>query len=136
MEKTSGLTVRDKKVIYLNDKPLLEDTFDMVLEFKGYLIAYNQSGWIVFINPDGYIVSSLKGNIHIVQIINNGEYISLKSYCPLCTVMGVFSYCGDIIVPFQYDSVFISDNGINQLLIDFLRIAVHNSNPEEPIYLV
>lgn len=105
------LEVRNKKIIYFNNNPLVYHAFDVVLEFKGYLIAYD-SDLIVFIHPNGHVVSSMTANIIVVQVFNYGEYISLKASTPLYDAMGVFHYDGEIVVPFQYDYIFISDKGI------------------------
>lgn len=111
MGKNIVLTIRDKKTIYLNDKPLIEESFDVVLNYQNYLIAFN-SNLIFFIDPNGRILNSLNGNISVIQVFNSGEYISLKISTPTRNTMGVFRYNGEIVVPFEYDSVFLSDKGI------------------------
>ena len=100
MKKNLALTIRDKKVIYLNDKQLVPDAFDWVYEFKGFLIAYNPNK-LVIVNSEGKVIVSEDCVLH--QVFNYGEYISLRKN----NTMGVYRYDGSIAVPFEYYSVSI-----------------------------
>jgi len=106
MEKNLGLTVRDKKAIYLDDKQLIPDVFDYVDTFEGFKVAHS-SDCLTIVSPKGEILVSEK-DILICQIYYYGKYISLRKN----NVMGVYRYDGTIIVPFEFYMTFISDKGI------------------------
>lgn len=106
MEKNLGLTVRDKKAIYLDGKQLIPDVFDYVDEFEGFKIAHNPD-CLTIVNPSGEVIVSEK-DVIVCQVYYYGEYISLRKN----NVMGVYRYDGTIVVPFEFYMTFITDKGI------------------------
>lgn len=106
MENT--LEVRNKKVIYMNNHQLINDTFNDVTEFRGFLIAYN-SNHLVIINPRGDLILSEEGTVY--QVCDDGKYISIRKD----NVMGVYRYDGKLIVPFEFYATFIVDG--NEFLV-------------------
>ena len=106
MKKNLGLTVRDKKSIYLDGKPLLPDVFNYVDEYKDFKIAHSPD-CLTIINNKGEIIVSEK-NVIVIQVFNYGEYISLRKN----NFMGVYRYDGTLVVPFEFYMTFITDKGI------------------------
>lgn len=102
------LEVRDKKIIYMNNHQLINDAFDCVNEFKGFLVSYN-SNHLVIIDSKGNLILSEEGTVW--QVFNYGEYISIRKG----NVMGVYRYDGILVVPFEFYIIFISD--IDEFLV-------------------
>lgn len=94
------LEVRDKKVIYMNNHQLLNDAFDVVLKFKGFLVAYNSKHFVI-IDPKGNLLVSEEGTVW--QVFNYGEYTSIRKN----NVMGVYRYDGKLVIPFEFYSIAI-----------------------------
>jgi len=94
------LEVKTKKVIYMNNHQLLNDYFDKVREYKGYLIAYNSSHLVIF-SPTGDLILSEEGDVFQV---NYGCIAFQKD-----NVMGIYRYDGSIAVPFNFFSTYITD---------------------------
>lgn len=75
-----------------------------VWEIENYLIILNTSNTLlIIVNPLGEIVLS-KNNIIVMQF--RGNYISVKEN----DVVGVYKYDGSIVVPFEFEFIFIKEN--------------------------
>lgn len=99
----SKLEVRNKKVIYMNNHRLLNDVFDDVKEFKGFLVAWNLKH-LVILDSKGDLILSEEGTIR--QVFNYGQYISIRKD----NVIGVYRYDGKLVLPFEFYSVVICDS--------------------------
>lgn len=106
------LEVRNKKIIYMNNHQLINDAFDDVKEFKGFLVAYN-SNHLIIIDPKGDLILSEEGTV--CQVFNYGRYISIRKD----NVMGVYRYDGKLVVPFEFYTVAICD--IDEFLVSKYR---------------
>lgn len=106
------LEVRNKKIIYMNNHQLINDAFDDVKEFKGFLVAYN-SNHLIIIDPKGDLILSEEGTV--CQVFNYGRYISIRKD----NVMGVYRYDGKLVVPFEFYIVAICD--IDEFLVSKYR---------------
>ena len=98
----SNLEVRNKKVIYMNNHQLLNDVFDGVKKFNGFLVAYN-SNHLAILNSKGDLILSEEGTVF--QVFNYGEYISIRKG----NFIGVYRYDGKLVVPFEFYTVVICD---------------------------
>lgn len=107
----NNLDIRDQKMIYSGDIPLIPDVFDEVFKVEGYLVAYNSSK-LVIINPEGQVIVSEEGTV--MQIYSWGKCISLKKG----NVSGVYYYDGTLLVPFEYYLVFIAIVEANQFVFE------------------
>lgn len=100
----NNLNIRDKKMIYLNDAPLLSDAFDYVYCIDGFLVAVS-SNKLVIVNSEGNIILSEEGTL--CQVYGYGKCVSIKKG----HTVGVYQYDGTLLLPFgEFSLVFISDS--------------------------
>lgn len=105
------ITIRNnqnKKQLYKGDSLLVPDLFNETIEYFDFIVAFNEEKFFI-INPLGDIIvfeklaPSQKGTFF--QINDADKRISFKRNKD--EKMGVYSYKGDLIVPFDYDLIYL-----------------------------
>ena len=99
------ISIRNTNQIYKDGKELVPDLFDMAIEYYGYITAFNSKKLLIF-NPYGEIIVSEEGSVY--QINEAGKCLSFQRKAT--EKMGVYSFKGNILIPFDYDLIFIKFN--------------------------
>ena len=100
------IIIRNKKQIYKGDSLLVPDLFDETIEYFCYTIAFNQEKFYIFDPKRNIIVcEELAESGTFFQINDADKRIAFKR--KENEKMGVYSYKGELIVPFEYDLIYL-----------------------------